>query len=169
MSWAIAGDWLAVIGLIFLTTGTASQAWAELARFKSLRRRVLLDEDFAAIGDAPPIIAMALAAAWDADNETWFSRWNLPSWAAPGWVMMLTLYVKVIFRSIVTAPGRLADIRAESDDDAVKLAYFLRLAGVWGILIIGSGLGLAAAVIQLVLAYQYPPAGVVSAFAGRLP
>ena len=113
MSWAIAGSWLAVAGLIFLTTGTAAQAWANLAEFKELRQRVLLDEDFAAIGHASnPIIAVALAAAWGADNEPWFSRWNLPSWVTPGWVMTLSLYAQVLYRSIVTVPSRLAHIRA---------------------------------------------------------
>jgi hypothetical protein len=36
----------------------------------------------------------------------------------------------------------------------VQLAQFLRLAEVWAIIMIGSGLGLAAALIQLVLAYS---------------
>ena len=154
MSWAIAGGWLAVAGLTFLTTGTAAQAWASLAEFKELRQRVLLDEDFAAIGNASsPIIGMVLAAAWDADNEPWFSRWNLPSWVTPGWVMTLSLYAQVLYRSIITAPRRLANIRAGADD-AAKLAQFLRLAVIWGIIMVGSALALVAAVIQLALAYQ---------------
>ena len=154
MSWAIAGGWLAVAGLTFLTTGTAAQAWANLAEFKELRQRVLLDEDFAAIVDASnPFLIAVLAAAWGADNEPWFSRWNLPSWITPGWVMTLSLYLEVLYRSIVTAPRRLAHIRAEADD-AAKLAQFLRLAVVWGIIMVGSALALMAAVIQLALAYQ---------------
>ena len=41
MSWAIAGDWLAVAGLILLTFGTGAQAWANLAEFRSMRRHGL--------------------------------------------------------------------------------------------------------------------------------
>lgn len=40
MSWPIAGDWLAVAGLILLTFGTGAQAWFNLAEFRSLRRTV---------------------------------------------------------------------------------------------------------------------------------
>ena len=40
MSWAIAGDSLAVIGLLLLTFGTGAQAWANLAEFKSMRQTV---------------------------------------------------------------------------------------------------------------------------------
>ncbi len=51
-------------------------------------------------------------------------------------------------------PGRLAQIRAKGGDEAVEMARFLRSAEVWAILMIGSALALAAAVIQLALAYQ---------------
>ena len=50
-------------------------------------------------------------------------------------------------------PGKLRELRAEGGDEAVQLARFLRLAEVWTILMIGSALALAAAVIQLALAY----------------
>jgi hypothetical protein len=39
------------------------------------------------------------------------------------------------------------------DDDMYRLARFLWLTEVWAIMV-GSALGLAAAIIQLVLAYQ---------------
>ena len=40
------------------------------------------------------------------------------------------------------------------DDQGVPLARYLRLALVWGVIMVGSALTLAATVIQLVLAYQ---------------
>jgi hypothetical protein len=43
-------------------------------------------------------------------------------------------------------------LRAAGGDDAVQLAGFLRLAQVWGILMIGSALALVAACIRLALA-----------------
>jgi hypothetical protein len=55
---------------------------------------------------------------------------------------------------ILLRPAQLARIRTEGGDEAVQLAQFLRQAEVWGIIMIGSALGLAAAVIQLVLAYR---------------
>jgi hypothetical protein len=48
----------------------------------------------------------------------------------------------------------LAGVGAEGGDEAVTLAQFLRQAEVWGIIMIGSALGLAAAAIQLALAYR---------------
>lgn len=51
-------------------------------------------------------------------------------------------------------PGRMAQLRAKGGDEAVELARFMRLAQVWGVIMIGSAIGLATAVIQLVLAYQ---------------
>jgi hypothetical protein len=52
---------------------------------------------------------------------------------------------------IVMARG-LAQLRAAGGDDAVQLARFLRLARVWGILMIGSALALVAGCIQPALA-----------------
>jgi hypothetical protein len=44
------------------------------------------------------------------------------------------------------------DLRNQRGEEAVQLARFLRQAVVWGILMIGSALALAAAAIQLALA-----------------
>jgi hypothetical protein len=46
------------------------------------------------------------------------------------------------------------ELRAEGSDDAATVQRFLRIAEVWAIIAVGSALTLAAAVIQLVLAYQ---------------
>jgi ABC-type enterobactin transport system permease subunit len=62
------------------------------------------------------------------------------------------MYLKVAFLAIFYFPRNLVQIGNGNGDDAVKLAQFLRLAMVWGILMVGSALALAGAVIQPVLA-----------------
>ncbi len=54
--------------------------------------------------------------------------------------------------AVIVMRRRLAQLRAAGGDGAVQLARFLRLAQVWGILMIGSALALVAACIQLALA-----------------
>ena len=60
--------------------------------------------------------------------------------------MQLAGLIFVGFRATLTR------IRADGGEEAVELARFLRLAGVWTIIMIGSALALVAAVIQLALA-----------------
>jgi hypothetical protein len=48
----------------------------------------------------------------------------------------------------------LTRLRNEGGEEAVELARFLRLAEIWAIIMIGSGLGLVAAVIQLAISYS---------------
>jgi hypothetical protein len=55
---------------------------------------------------------------------------------------------------ILSSRHILTRIRADGGDGAVQLARFFRLAEVWAIIMIGSALALAAAVIQLALSYQ---------------
>ena len=69
-------------------------------------------------------------------------------------VHRLVLARASILSAVILMPGRLAQIRAKGGDEAVEMARFLRSAEVWAILMIGSALALAAAVIQLALAYQ---------------
>jgi len=58
------------------------------------------------------------------------------------------------------APRRLTlaavagDRGAKGGDEAVRLAQLLRQVEVWGVIMIGSALGLAAAAIQLALSYH---------------
>jgi hypothetical protein len=54
--------------------------------------------------------------------------------------------------AMIVMPRRLAQLRAAGGDDTVQLSGFLRLAQVWGILMIGSALALVAACIRLALA-----------------
>lgn len=56
--------------------------------------------------------------------------------------------------AVIVMPRRLAQLRAAGGDDAVQLARFLRLAQVWGILMLGSALALVAACIRPALAWQ---------------
>lgn len=71
----------------------------------------------------------------------------------------LRLFSKVYARqtilgAIFIMPSRLIGLYLKGGEEAVQLARFLRLAQVWGILMIGSAITLAAAAIQLALAYS---------------
>jgi hypothetical protein len=125
MSWGVTAGWLAVAGTAVLTFGTGAQAWASLAEYKNLRQKV------------PKAAVEALNQAVDS---------VAPSGLPGAIVAILFSLVLLLF-----LPGRLARIE-EGSDDAIQLGRFLRLAEVWGILMIGSALTLAAAVIQLALA-----------------
>jgi hypothetical protein len=127
MSWAIAGDSLAVIGLLFLTFGTGAQAWVNLAEFKSMRQTVS---------------KVTLAAFNDVISEAAKKRSGFDP-------LGLGLIRRFMSSSM---PRKLAEVRVSGEIEAVELARFLRLAGVWTILMIGSAFALVAAVIQLALA-----------------
>jgi hypothetical protein len=127
MSWAIAGDSLAVIGLLFLTFGTGAQAWVNLAEFKSMRQTVS---------------KATLAAFNDVVSEAAEKRSGFDP-------LGLALIRRFLSSSM---PRKLAEARVSGEIEAVELARFLRLAGVWTILMIGSAFALAAAAIQLALA-----------------
>jgi hypothetical protein len=127
MSWAIAGDSLAVIGLLFLTFGTGAQAWVNLAEFKSMRQTVS---------------KVTLAAFNDVISEAAEKRSGFDP-------LGLGLIRRFMSSSM---PRKLAEVRVSGEIEAVELARFLRLAGVWTILMIGSAFALVAAVIQLALA-----------------
>lgn len=155
MSWAIAGDWLAVAGLILLTFGTGAQAWANLAEFRSMRQTV----SEVASSAMTDVLATGLAARYarslekairaaGGDGDRFRQSYRRPSKLA---VRLLLLWAPLA--TMTRLPGKLRELRAEGGDEAVQLARFLRLAEVWTILMIGSALALAAAVIQLALAY----------------
>ena len=139
MSWPLAANWLTVAGLVLLSLGTGAQALTNLAEFKSLQRTL----SNAVIDTTRRVILAAGIAGL-----------ILPSWSKLllryRWLLIVTLALG----TIVLMPGSLKEIRAAGGDDAVQLARFARLAEVWAILMVGSALALAAAVIQLALAYQ---------------
>lgn len=148
MGWTLAEDWLTVAGLLLLTLGTGAQALANLAEFKSLQASVTKV--------ASDAIDETLGAAFEFVDLS-----NLPYAFA---LVRIAVYLYRLYRAmlarrsvlnaVILMPRKLAQLRAKGGDEAVELARFMRLAQVWGIIMIGSALGLAAAVIQLVLAYQ---------------
>ncbi len=140
MSWVIAGDWLAVLGLVFLTTGTGAQAWASLAEFESWRQTISQAAANALAGRAAHGSLTGTAVSVPVGFQIGRRR--------PRRVSAVKIPLLILLR-----PAQLARIRAEGGDEAVQLAQFLRQAEVWGIIMIGSALGLVAAVIQLALAY----------------
>jgi hypothetical protein len=60
MSWAIAANWLAVIGTLVLTFGTGAQAWANLAEFKSLQASVSEDASDAFKKTFPDVVVQLI-------------------------------------------------------------------------------------------------------------
>jgi hypothetical protein len=158
MSWTVAGDWLAVAGLALFTFGTGAQAVNSLAEFKDLRR-VASKEAWQAViksslvlvptggGTVVPVLRPPAAK--------WWHR------LTPGWLRSMLRKARRKISGLFTWPGRLKNLRNEGGDVAVQLARYLRTARVWAVLMVASVLPLAAAVIQLVLAYQShtPPAG----------
>jgi hypothetical protein len=146
-SWGLGAGWLAVAGTTLLTVGTGAQAWANLAEFTSLRASVS---------------KVATDAMKEVLHKAVDSLESVPVWV-PAWFSGAQLYVRAVImlfarRSILSAiivmPRRLAQLRAKGGEEAVELVRYLRLTVVWTIIMIGSALALAAAAIQLALAYE---------------
>lgn len=131
MSWALGGDWLAVAGLTCLTIGTGAQAWASLAEFNSLRKEISSHA-----GQLSDLVQFGI------EDEIPGCGTGFPG------RLISAIYI------VVTFPGFLKKLRRQGGEAAVQLRRFFRLAEVWTLLMIGSALVLAAAVIQLVLALQ---------------
>ena len=136
MSWTLAEDWLSVAGLLLLAAGTGAQAWAAVAEYRRLIG-TLTDETRTRIQGAGPLSQAFMAGLSAGDPQAGLvARWIVTAVVA-----------------IVVVPRKMTEIRSKGGDDALELAKLLRLAGVWGVLMLGAILVLAAAVIQLVLAY----------------
>jgi hypothetical protein len=146
-SWGLAADWLAVAGTTLLTFGTGAQARVALTEYKILRRSILDASSDALVDATSSVVGSIMADAMLAIMGSGAGGRDLPSWLA-----VPAMYLKVAFLAIFYFPRNLVQIGNGNGDDAVKLAQFLRLAMVWGILMVGSALALAGAVIQLVLA-----------------
>ena len=129
MSWGLAAGWITVAGLLLLTVGTAAQAWANLSEYRDLFR----------------------TATRSVQKALWTGRLiaGIGAGVATSSLMLSFLLILEAFRG----SRRLAAVRQAGGEEAVRLAQLLRLAGVWSILMAGSALILAAAVIQLALAY----------------
>jgi hypothetical protein len=149
MGWSLAADWLTVIGLAVLTIGTAAQALANLAEYKSLLQTASAAAT-AAISTLS--VVMILGGGIGPDMPSWWYR-HVPKWLAliPEIVIGLGQLSVLIF---AFSRATLTRLRNEGGEEAVDLARFLRLAEIWTIIMIGSGLGLVAAIIQLVISYS---------------
>ena len=158
MTWAIAGDWLAVVGLIFLTFGTGAQALANLAEFKSLQETVSGEvwEALFELARVNRVLEIGDAVMSRGGGVHW--------WTSVCWTLLRlptrirTLRAKLannttIPGALLLMPRRLSRLRAKGGDRAVEMARLIRSAQVWAILMIGSAIALVAAAIQLALAY----------------
>jgi hypothetical protein len=152
VSWAIAGYWLAVAGLILLTFGTGAQAGANLAEFKSLQAsvsKVASDVIAETVAETVGGVVGAVIPLFPGSSSSGLSIVRM-------FVRLLRLMLarRSILSAVILMPRKLAQLRAKGGDEAVQMARFIRLAEVWAILMVGSALALVAAVIQLALAYQ---------------
>lgn len=156
MSWAIAGDWLAVAGLSSVTFGTAAQAVGNLAEFKDLRARASLAA-LTALAEGPGVKVLLpigppgfnIPVALPPMPKRWRRLRRLRSKL---WRAMSKMGAVISYPS--TYPGSLKQLREGGGEDAVKLAQYLRAAIVWAILTAGAALVAVSAVIQLALAYS---------------
>jgi hypothetical protein len=158
MSWAIAGDWLAVAGLSSLTFGTAAQALGNLAEFNDLQASAA-EAALIALAKSPakkiwvPIGPVIIPIELPPMPKRWL-RLRLR------WLRLRSRLRKAISKmgALVSYPGiypgSLKQLREQGGEDAVKLAQYLRAAKVWAILAVGSALVAVSAVIQLALAYS---------------
>ncbi|HEY2270567.1 MAG TPA: hypothetical protein VGI96_48680 [Streptosporangiaceae bacterium] len=117
-------DWLTVASLLLLTLGTGAQALANLTEFRGLTGKTT--ESFSTVVKA------------------------VKGWRASWW------HKAAVFVTNITAAPLyvLGKSQTDGENDATRLLRFLRQATAWTILMIGSALGLAAAVIVLVAAYR---------------
>jgi len=104
MSWAIAANWLAVLGLALLTFGTGAQALANLAEFKSVR--AVISEEAIKAGTLATADWISSPRRLPVVPEAWNQR--LIMWK-------LRLFSKVYARqtilgAIFIMPGRLIDL-----------------------------------------------------------
>jgi hypothetical protein len=127
-SWSAAAQWLTVAGSSLLTLGTWTQARASLIEYRDL------------FADLP----QATRAALEASKMS-----RLTIFKARG----LTVFTPAATAFITEIPRQLEEIRQEHGEAAARAAQLIRLAAVWSVLTAGAVLILAAAVIQLVLAY----------------
>ena len=150
MSWGIAANWLAVLGLIVLTYGTGAQAWADLAEFKSLRETIS-QEASEALG------WIELEDQWLDPLTDRLGRLAVPMLLVKAAIRRIRilrarLAGKTIPGAVILMPRKLSQLRAKGGDQAVDMVRLIRSAEVWAIIMAGSALTLVAACIQLALA-----------------
>jgi hypothetical protein len=156
MSWAIAANWLAVVGLLVLTFGTGAQAISNLAEFRYLKSQATM----AAISVIAESIAKSVVVVpFGSMHVPIVATFTVPPTSAP-WYRRIAARLPWLRKAVrriggfVSYPARANYLRERGGEEAVQVAKYLRTAKVWAIIMIGSALALLAAVIQLALAYQ---------------
>jgi hypothetical protein len=141
MSWVLATAWLTVLGLLCLAIGTGAQAWGAIAEYRDMVKAApaAASRQFIMIMGIPAAFSLLTAILRNEKPPLWplIRCAPLAAWSA-----------------IVAGPRKLGQIRAGGGDDAVRLNQLIRLASMWLILMAGSVLLLAAALIRLALAYR---------------
>jgi hypothetical protein len=127
-SWSAGAQWLTVAGSSLLTFGTWTQARASLIEYRDL------------FADLP----QAARAALEVSKVS-----RLTILKARG----IAVVTPAAMAFVTEIPRQLEQIRQEHGEAAARAARLIRLAAVWSVLTAGAVLILAAAVIQLVLAY----------------
>jgi hypothetical protein len=146
-----AADWLTAAGLACLAGGTFAQAWSAMRGYQDL------------LTDLPNA---ALAAIKDKTSGNWAKTLLSQTWKAsllPGmasvplllfsWRIISDVPRKLVTISTATKAASSADADAAASA-AVRVAELMRTAALWWAITFGSTLILAAAIIQLVLAYN---------------
>jgi len=108
--------------------------------------------EFRTLSDAASDRVLAFIVSIFVHHEDHAPRWLRAR--LPYWVRLPGAYARYFFLLFAYTARRWRELRAEGSESAVEVKHFLRIADVWAILAFGSALTLAAAVIQLVLAYQ---------------
>jgi hypothetical protein len=124
--------WLTVGGLWLLAVGTGAQAWVAAADYRQV---------FTRLTDGTPREVLAILKPVG------------QSLSFIGAGMKILPYVVATGITVVTAPRKMAEIRAAGSDEATQLAVLLRTTVAWTVLMLGSILVLAGAAIQLWFTY----------------
>jgi hypothetical protein len=142
-SWSLAGDWLALVGLVFLALGSAAQAAGNFAESKDIFQRLKDKENRdKLVKKFKPLLPGVMIDGLS-------SAFSLPS-PLSGVVALLSPLFQVLF----VVPFNLTNVRDEYGEDAERVLKLINLGLVWSLILLGSLLALVAAVIQLVLAYH---------------
>lgn len=160
-------DGLTVGGLTLLTLGTGNQAWAALIEFKLLFQKVRevhekVTNDRLAESFAPALYLLGmgyLVAEAQGDKELTrterlqkallTSYGQLVRFSSPAAAVLMSLG-SAQFLNLFRWQAALIQVREEGGEEAVRLAEFYRQATVWAMIMVGSALTLAGAVVVLI-------------------
>jgi len=161
---AYAADWLTAAGLACLAGGTYAQAWGAMREYQDLLT-ALPDAAGTAIKDetsgkwAQKLLRQTMKASLlpgMASVPLLLFSWRIIS-DVPRKLVAISAATKAASSKDAGAAASAAVRAADADaaaSAAVRVAELMRTAAVWWFITFGSTLILAAAVIQLVLAYN---------------